>query len=213
MTSGVDGEPYPDLLMEKGGGGFPYLVFLDSAGRLIAKHQGPRTAAGFAETGKKAAEFVALEKKANGGDRAAKVSVLTMRLEAGSLEQEEAQGMIKELGKLSAEEQKSFDGLMVGTEIQAILKRDKPQDTAGQVAVGKKFAELAKGGRTPTRKDDINIFWGYILAYAAEAKDPMLFERCLEELKKEFGNHPNAKRFFDEKQKELEAMKAAKKPN
>lgn len=48
-TSRVDDDPYPRLLSEKGGTGFPSLFFLDETGDVLLK-QGSRTVDAFAET-------------------------------------------------------------------------------------------------------------------------------------------------------------------
>lgn len=55
VTTGMKGGRYDDLLREKGGYGFPYLVFMDATGDVLLEHEGPRTVAGFRETGARAA--------------------------------------------------------------------------------------------------------------------------------------------------------------
>jgi hypothetical protein len=54
VTSRVPGEPYPDLLKEKGGRGFPTLRFLDSKGNVIGEPKG-RSVADFEAALKEAA--------------------------------------------------------------------------------------------------------------------------------------------------------------
>ncbi len=48
-TSRVKGEPYPTLLKDNGGTGFPTLWFLDADGKVITK-QGERTVKAFGKT-------------------------------------------------------------------------------------------------------------------------------------------------------------------
>ncbi len=49
ITSHIDGEKYPDLHREKGGNGFPTLIFLDADGKVQARQQ-KRSVEGFAST-------------------------------------------------------------------------------------------------------------------------------------------------------------------
>ncbi|MGH7152014.1 MAG: hypothetical protein ACREIU_15020, partial [Planctomycetota bacterium] len=57
-TSRLKEEPYPELLREKGGRGFPYLVFLDSDGGVIARHDARRTVEDFRATKARAETYL-----------------------------------------------------------------------------------------------------------------------------------------------------------
>src|ERR1700690_3491752 len=60
ITTMIPGEKYGDLLEQKGGNAFPWLVFMDAAGEIILEHQGERSAAGFAKSGEQAKSWLTL---------------------------------------------------------------------------------------------------------------------------------------------------------
>ena len=84
-TSMVDDEPYPDLLQEKGGTGFPYLAVLDADGEVIAPHNGARTVEAFAKTVAAAAKYQGLKKRFESGDQEAAADYLKVGLDLGTL--------------------------------------------------------------------------------------------------------------------------------
>ena len=88
VTTGIKTDPHQDLLAKKGGQGFPYLVFLDAEGEVIAAHEGEQTVAGFREGLGKARAFLDLRKKAEAGDKAARFQVLETRYGQGTLTSE-----------------------------------------------------------------------------------------------------------------------------
>ena len=53
ITTQIEGDKHGDLLEKKGGQGFPHIVFMDSDGKVLAEHQGDRSADEFAKTGQK----------------------------------------------------------------------------------------------------------------------------------------------------------------
>lgn len=193
ITTHLATEKYDQLLSEKGGNGFPYLVFMDSEGNVIARHEGSRDAAGFAETGKKAQAFLDLQKKAAKGDRAAKIDLLIAQLELGHLKMDEAQGKLKELGELSKEQKAKVDGLLVGAEVQEILKTVKRGDKPSAIEAGKKFYEMNKAKRpAPMGDNEFQGYWILMMDYAESQKDAAVFEAGLEALKARYGSNIRA---------------------
>lgn len=211
ITSNVKSDKYQTLLQEKGGNGFPYLVFMDSEGNVLAKHEGARNAEGFEKSAGKAAEFTALKKKAEEGDAAAKIDLLIAQLTLNHLKVEEAQKRLKELGDVPKDKQEKIAGMILNAEVNEIARtitKEKPT----RLAAGKKYLEMKKAGRVPTADQEMQVFWILMMEFAENEKDAETYEAGLATLKAKFGGNPRTKKFFEEKEAALEKLKGDKKP-
>jgi len=209
ITTHIKGEKHGNLLEEKGGEGFPHIVFMDSEGAVLAVHEEDRTAEAFGKTGEKAKSFVALKAKADKGDKAAKIDFILARMDLGQIKPEEAEKQIKEAGKLSKEQQAKFDGMMVNMSIMETVKGIDSEDAAK--AAGKKFYEMQKAGKPgPTSEQAVQPYYILGMNAAEELKDAAVFEKNLKALKDKFGTNPQAKKFFEAKEKKLEELKEKK---
>lgn len=211
ITTHIQGDKHANLLEEKGGEGFPHIVFMDAEGKVLAVHEEDRTAAAFAKTGEKAKTFVALKEKAAKGDAKAKVDFILARLDLGQLTGDEAEKELKASGAtLSKEQQAKFDGMMVNQTILDVVKKIDGEDAAKEA--GKKFYEMQKAGKAgPTSDQAIQPYYILGMNAAEEAKDLDVFEKDLKALKERFGSNPQARKFFDAKDKKLQELKADKK--
>lgn len=218
VTTHVKTDPDQDLLGEKGGNGFPYLCILDSEGRVLAQHEGARTAEGFGETMKTAQEFADLRKKAEGGDAAAQAEVFDKDLELNNLKAADAKAAIAKMKDLSDEKKKAYESKIVGLEVQDIMMEfnkaaqdiaqgDKAAGKKVQAAAGRKFIEMKKAGHVPEDEQHMQPFWIFIMEAAEEAKDAALYEEALKPLKEKFGANPQAKKFFEERDATLAKLK------
>ncbi len=206
VTSKVATDKNQGLLQEKGGTGFPYFVMMDAEGNVIGKHEGERNVAGFEKTGQKAKAFLELKKKAEKGDRQARIDLLLAELELDHVTAEEAEKKIKEIGKLSPDQQTRLNGLLAGAAVKEVLKtvNDKPS----QIEAGKKFLEMKKAGKSaPTSDRELQAYWILMMNYAETQKDVATFEEALKILKAKFGDNPSTKRFFDTKDEILKKLK------
>lgn len=218
VTTHVDGDKDPDLLSEKGGSGFPYLVVLDAEGRIAAQHRGQRTAAGILETLGTAKAFGELRAKGDGGDAAALVEVFDKDLEYGNVKCKDARATVEKMKDLSDEKKADYETKLVGLEVRETLgefsrkaKDLAPDDkVAGkklQAEYGRRFLEMKKADHIPTGDKEMQPFWIFIMEAAEEAKDAALYEEALAPLKEKFGNAPQAKKFFEERDATLEKLK------
>ena len=69
-----------NLLEEKGGFAFPWLVFMDATGDIIFEHQAERTAEAFGKSAERAKKWIALKEKVEKGDGPAKIDFATLQL-------------------------------------------------------------------------------------------------------------------------------------
>jgi hypothetical protein len=210
ITSQVPGDKNQDLLELKGGEGFPYLVFMDSDGNVLAKHQGDRSAEGFDATGEKVRAFLALKAKAAKGDAAVKIEFIIAQLELGHIKPGEAESKLKETGgKLSPDQQKKFDAIRANSEIEELLRGVRNEETKNEAA--RKCYERLKAGKPAPTNDPWQVaYWNLVLEYAETKKDVAVFEQCFSFLKEKYGNLPQAKNYFQEKEAKLKELKGEK---
>jgi hypothetical protein len=206
VTSRVEGEAHPKLLEQKGGLGFPHLVFMDAEGEVVATHEGALSVEGFAETAKDAKGYLDVQTKAAAGDRAAKIDLALLKVEAGKRGLEDAKKELAALGELTEAQKKRLDGLELSPWIEEILNQTTVEK-ATQVESGRRFAEWAAQGREPVRRNDVANFWSLILVYAEANKDAATYQKALGKLRERFGSN---KKFFETKEKILEDLKAKK---
>ena len=212
ITTHIDGEKHANLLEEKGGEGFPHIVFMDAEGKVVAVHEEERTAAAFARTGENVKAYVALKPKAEKGDKAAKVDFALVQLELGKIKLDDAQKQIKESGATLTKEQKAkLDGIAVNASIMEVVEGIQNDETKAKAA-GKQFYEMQKAGKPgPTSEAAIQPYYILGLRAAEEAKDAAVFEKNLKVLKDKFGSNPRAQKFFEEQEKKLEGLKGGDK--
>lgn len=207
ITTHIQGDKHANLLEEKGGEGFPHIVFMDAEGKVLAVHESDRTAAGFAKTGGQAKSIVDLKKKADSGDKKAKVEYILLQVEMGQLKMDDAQKQLADAGPLSAEQKAKLEASMVNAAIIEQVKGITSEEEAK--AAAKKFYEMQKAGKpAPTADQAMQPYFILGMNAAAEAKDADVFEKNLKALKAKFGDNPQAKRFFEANEKKLAEMKA-----
>lgn len=223
VTSHVDGDADQELLGEKGGGGFPYLVVLDSEGNVLAKHEGQRTADAFGATLKTATAYAELRAKAAGGDAAAAKEVLFKDAEMGNLKAADAKAALEKMKDLTDDEKTKLSGLILDLELKDVMTQfgkdvkglgqdDKAKIKVAQAAAGRKFLEMQKAGRAPGDESDFfQPYYIFIMEAAEEGKDAAKYEEALKVMEDKFGDNPNAKKFFDEHHATLDKLKGDKK--
>ena len=183
---------------------------MDADGTVIAVHDGPRDAAGFAASAKRATSFLALRTKAAGGDPAAKIDFLMIQLELGQAGDAEAGERLKTLGKLTPDQDKRIAALRIGAAVREVMKT--VTDEAAQTTAGGKFFEMKKAGRpAPTTDAEAQPYWICMMYFAEEKKDVATYEEALSALKARFGHVEQAKDFFRTAEETLKELKAEKK--
>ena len=206
ITTHVATDKHQDLLEQKGGQGFPHIVFLDGSGNVLAEHEDERSGEAFAKTGEKAKSFLAVKAKADKGDKAAQVEYAIAQLELGQIKAAEAKERLKG-HKLSKEQQAKLDGLASSAEVKEVLET-VTQDKETQAAAAKKFVVMMKAGKAPPADErNYQVYFILTMNYAEGEKDAALFEDCLKALKGRFGDNPQAQGFFKAKEEALKKMK------
>jgi hypothetical protein len=209
ITTQIPGEKHGDLLSQKGGEGFPHVVFMDAEGKVLAEHEGPRSAEGFDATGAKASAFIALRDQAAKGDKKAEADLLVKQLELGHLEAAEAAKKADGMN-LSKEQKAAFEAALAEREILGVLQGIR--DDEGANAAGKSFFDRYQAGKpAPVGDQAVQGYWILLMGHAEDAKDVSAFEAGLKALKAKFGNVPQAQAFFKKQEATLEKLKGGAK--
>ncbi|MCA8973728.1 MAG: hypothetical protein KDC98_03355 [Planctomycetes bacterium] len=204
VTSHVDGDPHQGLLQEKGGRGFPHLVFMDSNGEVLAK-QRERSVEAFETTRKACMQFLELDRKAKAGDKSVGADLLIARIEMGSITLAEAKEAEAGLGKVKAEKKARIFELMLDLEVEDAMAGVRTRTQAAEV--GRRFAEMWGQGRAPKKGRPASTFFGLILEAAAQDKDAKLYERALAKYEKVAPQGKNRERTIERLRKRLDDIR------
>lgn len=212
VTTRVDGQKYDNLLSQKKGTAFPYLTVLDAKGNLLTSHQGARSLAAFKSTLEKGQSLYSrlsdLEKKAQAGDQEAAQALCLEKLEKGFYTLDEAKAAVAAAG-FTGDDQAKAAGMLTDLEIQLVIDETNPRDLKSRIAAGAKFVGILKDGRKPYSDATFENFWVLVMDHAESVKDVKNFKAGYDALYSKYGDAPQAKRFFDGKQKILDAMTGA----
>jgi len=155
-TSQVEDEPYPKLLSEKGGRGFPYVAFLDAEGEVITPQGYDKlTVKGFHETLAKVNDFIRLEKLAQDGDKSAETPLFIAKVKLGRFNFAEASKQRKKLPSESVAQKKEIDSLLFDLHLDAILGKLNRRDPDSFGTVKDELLALKKGKVTKEQAERI----------------------------------------------------------
>ncbi|RMG19075.1 MAG: hypothetical protein D6731_00405 [Planctomycetota bacterium] len=193
--------------MEKGGRGFPYLVYMDAEGDVLGKPAG-RDVASFERGAKTAQAYLDLKNKA---DRtpAEEAELLAAEIGLGKVSVAEAEKRMQGLELDEAGKQK-IEAALTDLRILERVKSLRQGDMAGIAAAGKAYYEMYQAGQRPQGDEAFQAFYMLIMRYGQSEKDPDIFEVGLKAMKDKFGHLPQAARFFEAQEKALAELRKAK---
>jgi hypothetical protein len=186
ITTQVEGDPYPNLLQEKGGMGFPHIVVMDATGSLLATHEGARNTKAFAATLEKAGEvrqeLKMLSDQAKSGNAEAAIKLFGKQLELSHLAPTDALARMGGLKGLDNATKARFQTMIAKAEVIELLGKvtDEP-DT--QYACGKAFAAMLAADRIPPAGQEQLYFWYFLAMHAEREKDVGLMTKAVEGVK------------------------------
>ena len=205
VTSQVASDKDQNLLQEKGGRGFPYLIWMNEKGDKLMDVSG-RAVEAFNSVAEKLIAWNTLKKKAAEGDDEAKKDLFVTEVEMGVIDAAAAKAKMEEL-KLSDEQKKRVAGVLCNSEAQTILQgvRNDEQFTDA----GRTFIKWRKDGKWPTDERVLTTVWQGVMKAAEADGDPESFEAGLNWLDERYGKDPNNKRAFDNWKATLDKLKKA----
>ncbi len=203
VTSQVEGDAHQDLLAQKGGRAFPYLVFLDADGAVAAK-QAERSVAAFLATLGKLDELAALEARFAAGDQQAGAAALKLGLELGGRSMAAARERLQKLGDIPAEQRQALAALILNAEVDALMAEVRTKAQAAEV--GRTFLVMERQGRVPTGRAAIT-FYSVILETHEAAADAAAYAATLEQFKRCIAGQRNADRVVRRYEATLEKLR------
>jgi len=214
LTTRVKTDKHQQMLRQKGGKGFPYLVYLNSQGTFLAQNKGKRGIKLFSDTAKEARaiqdKLDELKQKAAGGDAAAKKELFLLDLKMGALATAEAIEQAREGIDLSNDQKQLVEGKLADLTIAAKYEELRSLPRAKrEAAMQETFYRWAKEGKRPVNKRVCLNFWYWSCQGAKQAKNIKLFEVGLGVLKKHFGDNRRFKRTIAKLEGQLSELKAA----
>lgn len=211
ITSKPPGRGEGGLLSEKGGRGFPYLVFMDAEGTVLGQ-PGGRSVAAFQKTGDLLQKYVALKAQVATGGPEVKLDYCLVRAQLGMLSFDETKAELATLTVPEAQ-QARVDACLVNVEVADLVKKVQSRQV-GPEAIGPRFYELLKAGKSPTDEGTRGIFYQVVLGEAEKAADAASFEAALVEVEKSLAGmkNPRVADFLAQKRATLDKLKAGGTP-
>lgn len=214
ITSQVEGREHDSLLSEIGGNYFPYIVAMDSSGKVLALLEGERTVETFRGLMKTGKEFIELGKKADAGDAPAKVEYFLRALKLNHFKLAEAQKFRETLKDVQADQKARIDAMMVTLEVKEAFdplrkNKDRAKVPDLKAEVGRKLWAMHQGGRIPGEDRPFGDFYSFIIEFAEKDKNIPAFETALKALQERLGDKLR-KPWLDAKTEILNRLKAEK---
>ena len=205
-TSRVEADPHQNLLREKGGSGFPYLVWMDADGDVLAQ-QRQRSVEAFEQTlASDLGEAIALKQKA-ASDPQAKIAWIMKQAEFGTLSLAETKDTLAKQSKQMSAEQ--VEKLEQHRNAKAVQEAMHGITSAQELAkAGPKMLEVEKAGWVPKDQRAFGSFSAVLLAYAEQQKDVQLFERIVAMVRERLGDEPRAARQLESLEQRLEKLRS-----
>jgi hypothetical protein len=207
ITSRVPTDKHQTLLQDKGGMGFPHLVFLDENGEVVAEQQ-DRSVDGFAATVRDLNAWRALKERVDGGDESAANDLFLAGMRLGKISHKDATAQLERLEGLTEAQRKEAEQLLVNLEfdgaVKSVTSRQEMEAVLERAAAMYAAKRIPSGNSAPS-------FWSLLMRKADNDQDPALFAVCVTELKKMFGDKEEYKETFEQLDQQLEEMRAAQK--
>ncbi|MFO1077188.1 MAG: thioredoxin family protein [Planctomycetota bacterium] len=203
VTSHVEGDPYPDLLPQKGGSGWPFMAFLDADGNVLTR-QSERSVASFHRTLAKCEAYLALDKRSRAGEPGLATDLLIAHIAMGGLTLADAKERAAAAGKLDDAHAARLADALLSLEVTEAFAAVRSRDDA--VEVGKRFQKMWDEGRVPTG-DAASLFFSLVMEAAAKAKDAAAYERALGQYEKVAPQGRNRERVLERLRARLEELK------
>ena len=165
-------------MTEKGGLGFPTLMFLDAEGRTLRVHRGPRTPAGFEKTLEEVGDFQELLEKAESGNAKAATTAFIRQLGLRWFDHAEATKRAAELTKVSGKEKKQIAQLLIDLEVRERAEA-AGYDAEKRLAAGEHFLAMWKDDRVPEGDQLAYVFFSAMAEVAEKREDKRLFKKIL----------------------------------
>ncbi|MCP4093367.1 MAG: hypothetical protein GY747_07950 [Planctomycetes bacterium] len=204
VTTRIEGRANEKLLSEKGGRGFPTLMFLDAEGEILGE-PGGRDVASFDKTLGALTAIKDLEKRIAAGEKNLKDDLFMAQLAMGQFKTvAEIEEKAKSFKKLTKEQKATIAKAVVGKKVEEAMN-NMERGPEGQAKLGKKFKAIYEEGIFP-EGDMEGPFWGFLMEYAETERDAKTMKVALDHVKRIFGKEEWAKGLIEEKEASLKEI-------
>ena len=201
----VADEPYPNLLGQRGGRGFPTLAFMDESGEVLdLLEPSERRVDQFNSAFEVLNSWRTMKAKFEAGDESVGFDLLVIELEMGQIDFPEAARRRSALQKLSRRRERQLDELLTVAESEHIHEASTGPQVAGPMLV-----EMMEGDRIPTGEPG-KRFFDTILDYANGKKDARLFHNALVEMKRHYRRERGLSDYFKTRDRQLVQLRRGK---
>ncbi|TAH38219.1 MAG: hypothetical protein EYC70_06245 [Planctomycetota bacterium] len=181
VTTRIEGVKHDGLLSEKGGRGFPTLMFLDAEGSILAQQE-DRAVTGFETTLENVKTYLDLKTRQAKGEKGLELPLFMAELKLGLMSYQDAKSKAETFQKLSEAEKAQIAEALFDLEVRQLMDAFNPRSEEGKAAAAK-LVEYAQAGKQPSPALRLN-YWGLLSYIATEVnKDPDLLEKCLTNLR------------------------------
>lgn len=205
VESHVDGEPYPNLLYQKGGIGFPTVTFLDADGGVLQQVGNVVTLQQCESAYASLRHWQELRTAVERGDASAPRTkeLFLLELKMGNRPFAEMVQRRDAL-QLGDDERKATEQPLVNLEFVETL-RSTPREQ--QWVGGEKFVAMWRAGRIPDSASETS-FWQYQFAFATKQKDVPLFKELLGWLREHRSGDVRLQRYLKLLEQQLAQLEA-----
>lgn len=204
ISSRVAADKHQNLLQEKGGNGWPFVVFMDDAGTVLTEQQ-ERTVDAFRATLASLTTYRELKAKAAAGDESVGTDLLLAELRLGLVSFADAKTRATKLEGLTEEQSKEIGQLLVNREFESIM-RIRTREEAAQAF--DKIQAMFEAKRIPHGKNAQLMLYDMLLRKADNDADPELFATALGELEKLLGDDENYAETLELLEAKLDGLRA-----
>ncbi|MDP7062981.1 MAG: hypothetical protein QF489_08655 [Planctomycetota bacterium] len=205
VTTRIEGRAHEGLLREKGGRGFPTLMFLDAEGEILGE-PGGRDVASFDKTLGALMAIKDLEKRIAAGEKNLDDDLFMAQLAMGQFKTvKEIEEKAQSFKKLTEEQKSTIAKAIVAKKVEEAMN-NMERGPDGQAKLGKKFKAIYDEGIYP-EGDMEGPFWGFLMEYAESEGDAKTMEVALDHVKRIFGKEEWAKGLIEEKEASLKKIK------
>lgn len=206
VTTHLDGRPNEGMLQEKGGTGFPTLMFLDAEGEILGT-PGGRSAEAFEKTLASLMNIKSLEARIAAGEKGLKAELFFAELDMGKYSLAEVKAKSSEFKKLTKEQKDLLAQHVLNLGVKEILD-GMGRDEGALAKAGEKLLAIKAEGSMPTG-DALGGFWFVLMNYSEAQSDADLFAEALAALKVFYADEPRAMEFLNKKDEVLKEMQDA----
>ena len=187
ITSRVEGEPYPNLLHQMQGRGFPALRFLNAKGELLSIYNGARKVESIEFAAEGLNELAQLEAALAAGDKKVAPKILAHKLKLGMLSNADAEKQRAELKGLSAKLGRELDNLVRDQKILNLVKATSRKSKDSLAEAAKEFKAITRASGTPKANNVQRLIWPIMVDHAVAVSDKKLMKKALKATKKAYG--------------------------